>query len=677
MTQSSATTNILLVDDRPENLFVLELVLEDLKQNLVKANSGQEALHCLQQQDFAVILLDVQMPGMDGFETAALIRQQERSHDTPIIFLTAFSASNQLVSRGYSLGAVDYLLKPIDPTILATKVSAFVELFKKTLEVKRQATQLTAMNIELKRSEERFRTLSACSPVGVFLTDATNSCTYSNPACQAICGVRLEENWDINWANLVHPDDSDRVFAKCSACRSQGEAYSDEFRIQTSDGGMRWVHIRTAPILSDQDELLGHVGTIEDISDRKQAETVRDQMIREQVARQQAEAANRMKDEFLAVVSHELRTPLSSILGWSRLLLTRKFDQSTTQRALETIERNARSQAQLIEDILDVSQIIQGKLRINRYPIDWLALIDAIVETFRPLANAKQIDLDAILDPAAQLVCGDPERLQQIIWNLLSNAIKFTPDHGKVEIRLSKGMLPSPYAQLQIIDSGIGIKPEFLPYVFDRFRQADSTLTRPYGGLGLGLAIVHHLVDLHDGEITATSDGDGKGATCTVRLPLVARIEADQSNNGHPGHPPSLEHVHVLVAEDNADTCSFIKLVLEQSGAEVTTVTSPTEAMQCLQTGKPQVLISTIRMLEADDYWLMHQIQFGDTNSKAAIPAIALTTQSDDADRLQAMELGFQIHIPKPIEPTTLVTAIANLIQHSSSLGIGSDHRAS
>jgi len=278
-------------------------------------------------------------------------------------------------------------------------------------------------------------------------------------------------------------------------------------------------------MLSDNGTLLGHVGTIEDITERKQAEAVREQFIREHAARQQAEEANRMKDEFLAILSHELRTPLNSILGWSRLLVTKKFDETTKIKALETIERNARSQAKLVNDILDVSQIIQGNLRLSIQPVNLQNLIEVTVETARLQAEEKSIEIKTYLYPTALRVSGDPERLRQILANLLSNAIKFTPESGVIEIRLkllqtTETSICNQYAQLQVIDQGIGITPEFLPHVFDSFRQGNSSISRPYGGLGLGLAIARNLVELHNGTITAESAGEGKGATFTIALPL-------------------------------------------------------------------------------------------------------------------------------------------------------------
>jgi PAS domain S-box-containing protein len=550
---SDEKVNILLVDDHPENLLALEAVLQDLGQNLVKATSGTQALRCLLNQDFAVILLDVQMPDMDGFETANLIRQRERSRHAPILFLTAFSTSESMVFKGYAMGAVDYLFKPIDREILKSKVAAFVELFQKTEEIKRQAQKLTIANAQLRKSEEQFRSLSACSPVGIFLTDVAGHCTYTNPRYQTILGITAEESLGEDWTRSLALADKEDVLIDWMTSIHTGKEYSREFEILTPTGIERWVNIRSSPMLADDGEVIGYVGTVEDISDRKQAEEQRTKLIREQAALKEAEATNRMKDEFLATLSHELRTPLNSILGWSKLLRTRKLDEQAIARALETIERNAHLQAQLIEDILDVSRIIRGKLLLNLCAINLVSVIEAAVDTVRLQAEAKNIHFEFVITPtlgesgrveeskngstspssppSSFTVLGDPDRLQQVVWNLLSNAIKFTPEGGQVEIRLSvinseeKAQTATHYGQIQVSDTGIGIKPDFLGHVFERFRQADGSTTRSQTGLGLGLAIARHLVELHQGSVHADSPGEGLGATFTVKLPLL-EIEA-------------------------------------------------------------------------------------------------------------------------------------------------------
>lgn len=707
-------TSILLVDDHPENLLTLEAILGGLGENLVRANSGQEALRCLLDQDFAVILLDVQMPDMDGFETAALIRSRARSCQTPIIFLTAFSTSDQLMFKGYSLGAVDYLHKPVDPGILTSKVTVFVELFKKTEALKQQAAQLTVANAQLQRSEEQFRSLSASSPVGIFVTDTQGHCTYMNPRCLALCQL-TPANQDAGWLQAVHPDNRAAVVAEWNTYLQNHQDFLSEFQLQAGEV-LRSVQVRSSPMLSDRGRPLGHVGTIEDISDRKQAEAARHQVIQEQVARREAEAANQMKDDFLAVLSHELRTPLNSMLGWSRLLRTRKFDQETIDRALETIERNANAQAQLIEDILDVSKIIRGKLRLSCGPTDLLSTVQAAVDAVRPSAEAKAIDLQFISplepnqsepnqlepnqtadpcedSPAPEVlsfepsslepsglelptfelsslelpipkfsVWGDPVRLQQIVWNLLSNAIKFTPEEGRVEVRLERDEAnEASYAQLQVIDTGAGISAEFLPKVFDRFRQADSTTTRSHTGLGLGLAIVRHLVELHGGRVQAESAGEGQGATFTVALPLWKESRS-QVKQIAPS-PANLTNLRILVVDDEPDGRDLLTVMLQQYGAIAAAVASVSDALVAIDGFNPELLISDISMPREDGYMLIRKVRSLNSERSRQIPAIALTAHSREEDRQNALDAGFQAHLPKPVEAEALLRAIAQVTQ--------------
>ncbi|NQE36555.1 response regulator [Microcoleus asticus] len=658
--QLSDRVNVLLVDDRPENLVALEAILNSPSYNLVQANSGAEALRCLLNEDFAVILLDVQMPGMDGFETATLIRSRDRSRSTPIIFITAFSSNDTHVFKGYSLGAVDYLFKPLEPEILTSKVQVFVELFQKTVEVKQQATQLAAVNSELTKSEERFRTLCACSPLGIYLADVEGRCTYMNPRCQAISGLILESSLAEVWQRSVHPDDRDRVVAHLSAWIEEGQEYSNEFRLAVSET-VRWIHVQSSPMFSDLGKLIGHVGTVRDVTDRKQAEEERGRLIREQVARQEAERANQMKDEFLAILSHELRTPLNAILGWSRLLRAKKFDGETIDKALETIERNAKSQAQLIEDILDVSRILRGKLNLNKHPIRLESVIELAIDSLRPLAEEKSILLELTYSPNVGEVIGDFDRLQQIVWNLLSNSLKFTPQDGKVEVRLES---VGDEAQIQIIDSGIGIDPDFLPYVFDRFRQADSSTTRSYGGLGLGLAIVRHLVEQHGGKVDAENN-PGEGAKFTVALPLAQRnprAEDDWSQVNDPAEAlPALVNLQLLVVDDDDDTREFLIALLEEEGAMVRSAASVTEALAALESSWPDVLLSDIGMPGSDGYELIARVREMEVLRGRKMPAIALTAYARESERQQALQAGFQMHLCKPVEVTKLIAGIANL----------------
>ncbi|OUL24236.1 PAS domain S-box protein [Nostoc sp. 106C] len=366
--------------------------------------------------------------------------------------------------------------------------------------------------------------------------------------------------------------------------------------------------------------------------------------------------ANRLKDEFLAVLSHELRTPLNPILGWSKLLQTQKYDEATTARALETIERNAKLQTELIEDLLDVSRILQGQLSLNITQVDLATTIAAAVETVQLAAEAKSIQLQVLVEPNVGQVSGDSSRLQQVVWNLVSNAVKFTPPNGQVEIRLAS--LGSE-VQLQVQDTGKGISPDFLPYVFDYFRQADSTNTRKFGGLGLGLAIVRHLVELHGGTVKAESPGEGKGATFTVTLPLIQTYLDSNQGDKQLDECPDLNGVKVLVVDDDFDSRDLISFFLEQLGAEVTQVRSPTEALQAITEFHPNVLLSDIGMPEIDGYMLIRQIRAMPPELGGEIPAIALTAYAEDSNQQQALLAGFQTHITKPINPANLALVIA------------------
>ncbi|MBD2497785.1 response regulator [Nostoc sp. FACHB-280] len=694
--QPEPKVNILLVDDKLENLLALEAILERLGENLVKATSGSEALRCLLHQDFAVILLDVQMPGMDGFETANLVRSRERSRQTPIIFLTAFSTSDQMLFKGYALGAVDYLLKPIDTNILISKVTVFVELFKKTQAIKEHATQLASVNAELRQSEERFRSLSTCSPVGIFEIDTAGKCKYTNPHYQAICGLNAAESLEKQWLEFVHPDDRERAIATWSKYLDKGcQNYSEDFQFLTANHSRRWVQVRSSRMVSAQGKLLGYVGTLEDITERKQAEEVRAQIIREQTARQEAEAANRMKDEFLAVLSHELRTPLTSMLGWSKILRSKKLDDKATAKALEAIERNATSQVQLIEDILDISRIIRGQLKLNLCVVNLVTVIEAALEAVRPLAESKHIQINTILDSAIGSVCGDPVRLQQIVWNLLNNAIKFTPQDGKVtvnleliqetdteprdpvpsrEIVLSSGVSPirfvsSSYAQIQVIDTGIGIEPDFLPKVFERFRQADSTTTRSHNGLGLGLAIVRHLVELHHGIIIADSPGKGQGATFTLRLPLMPSPSLDGKAENSiacvAGNTP-LVGLKVLVVGDETDSRNFLAFMFEEYGANATAVASVETALVIIEETKPDILISDLSLSNQESYNFIQQVRGLAPENGGLVPAIALTAFSHEEDRLKILAAGFQHYLTKPVDPENLINVVTSVMEKKS-----------
>jgi len=388
----------------------------------------------------------------------------------------------------------------------------------------------------------------------------------------------------------------------------------------------------------------------------------------------EAQEVNRLKDEFLATLSHELRTPLTAVLGWTRLLGTGQLDETTQNRALETIERNAQSQVQLIDDILDVSRIIRGKLRLNVRPAELSPVIEAAVDSVRPAAEAKGIRLQVVLDPRAGPVSGDPDRLQQVVWNLLSNAIKFTPKDGRVQVLLTR---VNSHLELTVSDTGQGIESKFLPYVFDRFRQADPSTTRTHGGLGLGLAIVRHLVELHGGTVTAESEGAGQGTTFKVSLPLMIVHQPEFASNAgeraivaeHPTAggrvaldcPSELSGLRVLLVEDEPDSREMLVIVLTQCRAEVRAVSNAADALSQLQSWQPDVLISDIEMPGEDGYTLIRKVRSLPPERGGKIPAAALTAYARAEDRMRALLAGFQLHVPKPVEPAELAAVVASL----------------
>ena len=564
--------DILLVDDHEENLLALEAILVDPAYSLVRASSGLVALREVLKRDFALILLDVAMPDLDGYETAELIRGRERSRQTPIIFLTANYRSDSHVFRGYSVGAVDYIFKPFSTEVLRSKVAVFVELFQ-------QREALTRQTQALLRAQEE-----------------------------------LEE----------------RVRARTRELAAANESLSAE------------------------------------VEERKRIEHDRQLLLEsEQHARAQAEAANRMKDEFLATLSHELRTPLNAILGWSHLLTSGRADQALVERAITIIRNNAAAQSQLIEDILDVSRIIGGKLRLNVGRVQLREVVEAALDTVTPAAAAKMIAIEREIEEIDPL-SGDRDRLQQVVWNLLSNAVKFTPREGRVVVRL---MRRDDDVLLSVQDSGIGIAPDFLPYVFDRFSQADGSATRRHGGLGLGMAIVRHLAELHGGTVRADSAGENQGATFTMTLPLRANVAvADELAAGPAASEPAacdelpqLEDVSVLVVDDNADSRNLLRELLSGHGAATVTAGSTDEAIQLFRRLRPDVLVSDIAMPGEDGYDLIRRVRQLGEHEGGRTPAVAVTAYVRGEDRTAAFAAGYDRHIRKPVDVAELVTAVAQL----------------
>jgi signal transduction histidine kinase len=536
----SRRVNILVVDDRDENLMALEAVLDDPAYRVVRARSGREALKEVLEQDFALILLDVVMPGVDGYETASLIRERPRSRQTPIIFLTANDFGANYVFRGYAAGAVDYLVKPVAADVLRSKVAVFVELFNRQQALRRAHEELED------RIAERTRELA-----------------------QAVQG--------------------------------------------------------------------------------------------EQAARLEAERANRVKDEFLATLSHELRTPLNAIMGWSHVLSQSATDRDTVQRASAVIRQNAAAQAQLIDDILDVSRIVGGRLVLETAVVTLKKVIEDAVNALGPAASAKAIHVECVLDDHLNVI-GDRDRLQQIVWNLVSNALKFTPKGGAVRVSLRQ---VGDDVEIEVADTGIGIPSDFLPFVFDRFRQADSSMSRRHNGLGLGMAIVRHLVELHGGTVGVASPGEGQGTTFTLRLPRhVGELPAELRSPPRRAVPDAgqqdLDHlhgIHILIVEDDVDSRNVLSVLLQRLGALVEAVGSAAEAYDRISRRRPDVVVSDIGMPDEDGYTFIRHIRQANGDARR-LPAIALTAYARKQDADAALTAGYDHHLAKPVMPADLIRAI-------------------
>ncbi len=776
---------ILHVDDNETNRYVVHRMLRNAGFNVAEAATGEAALQSVAQARPDLIILDVKLPDINGFEISQRLKTNPATASIPILLLSASLVESKYKAQGLESGADGYLAQPVESLELIATVKALLRMRQAEESARLSATQwqttFDAMNdgvcllnrqgrvvrcnsamttllrkpfseidgclhqelmqtmldstevtsftrvqethqresLELRfgnqwfsistdpvfdrdgvftgavyimaditdrrqaeealrASEERFRLLlENVEDYAIFFLDIQGRILRWSTGAEHILGYREAEVLTKPSSIIFTPEDLEQGADKQELEGALKEGRTEDERWHVRKDGSRFWGSGIVTLLRDgTGQPRGFSKILRDFTERKRAEDERAQLLaREQEARAQAEAANRMKDEFLATLSHELRSPLNAMLGWTRLLNTRKFDEATTARAMETIERSARSQAQLVEDLLDVSRIIQGKLRLNVCPVELASVIQSASDTVRPAAEAKEIQLQTILDPAAGPIAGDSDRLQQVVWNLLSNSIKFTPKGGRVHVRLER---VNSHVEITITDTGQGISPDFVPYVFDRFRQADSSITRTYSGLGLGLAIVRHLVELHGGTVRADSEGEGKGATFTVKLPLMPiRIEVNNPKRVHPtvgdGVPfesaPSLAGIRVIVVDDEADSREFIVALLEQCGAQVTAVASAREAIEAVSQVKADVLVSDIGMPEEDGYSLIRKVRTLSAEQGGKIPAVALTAYARAEDRTRAIAEGFQMHIPKPVEPAELATVVASLAARRTGKG--------
>lgn len=488
-----------------------------------------------------------------------------------------------------------------------------------------------------------------------------------NPGAQRIFGYTADEAIGQSIRLIIPPDrwsEEDEVLARIR--RGDRVDHFETIR-RAKDGRLLNISLTVSPVKDRSGTIVGASKVARDITERVRAEKERERLLAsEKESRRQAEEASRLKDEFLAVVSHELRSPLNAITGWASLLMMRKLDDQT-RRAIETILRNAKTQTQLIADLLDVSRIVTGQLRLSVRPFELISVIEAAIEVVRPSADAKLISLEAILDPSAGPIAGDPDRMQQVFWNLLSNAVKFTQKGGRIQVRLQR---INSHVEVVVSDTGKGIDPKLLPFVFERFRQGDSSTTREFGGLGLGLAIVRHLVELHGGVVSAYSDGEGKGAEFIIQLPTLvsARPSAPGEERVHPsagGHVfggiPSLAGLRVMVVDDEPDAREIVSAILAEGGAEIATASDTRQAIDLIEHWKPDVLVSDIGMPGESGYDLIRKVRAQPADKGGRTPAVALTAYARTQDRLNTLSAGFQMHVAKPIDPIELATVVASL----------------
>lgn len=637
---SDATPRVAVVDDNEATLYSTSRVLRAAGFEVAEGASGEEALD-LALKDIDLMLLDVNLPDLHGFEVCRRLRQHPQSARLPVIHVSATFVTDLDKAHGLDSGADGYLTHPIEPSVLIATIKAFLRA--------RRAEE------EMHKSEAKFRTVFENAFIGIVLLDERLNYLEVNPAMCGVLGRKREEIIGFPLLSFIPPggpSDSHEI----QRSLEESGTWRGTFAMAGPDG--RLIHLEWH--ISAHSLRGVRLAVITDISDRMRFESERNDLLAsERSARAEAERANYLKDEFLSTLSHELRTPLNSILLWAQRLQHNIGERSQLERGLIAIERNTKVQAQLISDLLDVSAIVSGKLRLEIRPLDLAVMINNALEGLTPATEAKQLKLQSWFDVNAGLISGDAGRLQQVVWNLVNNAIKFTPSGGQIDLRLER---VDSHVEISVADNGQGIRPELLPYLFDRFRQGDAKSNRSHGGLGLGLAIVKHLVEMHGGTVSASSAGLGRGAKFTVTLPVAATFR-DSLNADSPRVPEfaRLEGVRVLIVDDDTDTCAVLSRILEETGAVVTKAFNVKSALEQFERSTPQVLVSDIGMPDLDGYALIREVR-ARGYSYQALPAIALTALALPEDRRRALLAGYQMHMAKPIDASELTAAIAALL---------------
>jgi PAS domain S-box-containing protein len=531
------------------------------------------------------------------------------------------------------------------------------------LKITRDLTERRRGEDALRQSEERFRLLvEAVEDYAIFMLDPRGNVASWNRGAERIKGYRAPEILGRHFSTFYRPEDvqSGHPQHELAIARSEGRYHEEAWRVR-KDGSLFWADVTITAVRDDTGTLRGFAKVTRDLTQRREAEQRQLQLFREQAARVEAEKANQIKDEFLAVLSHELRTPLNAIVGWAHLLRSPgSLPPEQATRGLEAIERNATIQTQIVSDVLDISRITSGKIRLSPRRVDVREVVTAAVDTTRLAAEAKRIDLRSTLPPDPQFVWADADRLQQVVWNVLANAVKFTPQGGHIEAMLTAR---DSRVELTVRDNGVGIGPEFLPHIFETFRQADSSSSRTHGGLGLGLAIVKRIVELHGGQVRAQSEGEGRGTAVTVMLPVLS--VTGPAAAAHSSEAPAATHldgISVLLVEDHADSRELLIAILEGLGAVVYSAAGAEEGLALLRKARPDVLVSDLEMPDESGYVLIQKVRGLPPEAGGLTPAIALTAAARADDRMQALAAGFQAHLAKPALPEELAAAIASVV---------------
>lgn len=521
----------------------------------------------------------------------------------------------------------------------------------------------------LKASDSRFRNLADSAPVLIWMADSSRAFTWFNRTWRDFTGRPVEQDQGFGWTQNVHADDLEKCLHALTSSFEARSSFRIEHRLGRADGAWRWVINNGTPLYEGlSDTFSGYVGSCIDITELRQAQSERDELLKaERAARSEAERLSHMKDEFLATLSHELRTPLNAIMGWSRLLRRVGTESPDYLRGLDTIERNAHVQAQIVGDLLDMSRIISGKVQLDIQALDLVEVITGAIDSVRPSVEAKKLRLQTMFDArGGARIRGDAGRLQQVFWNLLTNAVKFTPAEGKISVVLER---VNSHVEITVADSGVGIKTEFLPFVFDRFRQADSTTSRRYGGLGLGLSIVKHLVEQHGGSVRVKSPGEGQGSSFIIALPISV-IQTDSGDTARPLtleessldsiELPSLAGVTVLVIDDEEDARILIDRFIVERGGRTLPAANAEEALRILESEPLDIIVSDIGLPEVDGYAFIRKVRKQGRNQTTM--AIALTAYARPEDRQRALLAGYQMHLVKPVDPRELIAGIASLL---------------